>query len=215
MYKKNKDTQRACLSEQGSKTPPNMFCVYKTYSAGFTALIASLVAGIVLAIGLAVLDVTLKQVQLAGVARQSDRAFHAAQAALECARYNDFQIIPSPFDISDGGTDGDEDITCFDDPKSTGIPAGSGDEQTVAWSWGGSPGNPNTCSEISIYKFFSSSGDEDMFSVGVGNDGVANGDDRDCPQGFTCTVIKARGYNSACSETGNAGVVERELTAVY
>ena len=204
---------------QSSLRQPNMFCVRKTYAAGFTALIASLVAAIVLAIGLAILDVTLKQVQLAGVARQSDRAFHAAQAALECARYNDFQISPaSPFAIPNDGVGDDNEVECFGSAQETGSPADSGDEQTVEWSWGddvNGVASPNVCSEISVYKFFNASSDEDMFSVGVGNDGVGNGNDRDCPQGFTCTVIKARGYNSICSEVGNEGVVERELTAVY
>jgi len=166
-------------------------------AAGFTVLIAVLVATIVLAIGLAILDITLKQVKLAGIAEQSERAFHAAQAGYECARYYDLQN--GTFDIpNSGGT-----VTCFGSDEDFSA-ADSGDEQRVFWTWG-AEGN-KVCSDVSVYKFYSASGDADMDSAGVTS--------RDCPEGFTCTVVRARGYNDECGVTSE-DVVEREITVVY
>lgn len=58
---------------------------------GFTLLIAVVLASVSLAIGLALLDISYKQVVLATAAKQSQIAFYAADAALECALYYDQQ----------------------------------------------------------------------------------------------------------------------------
>lgn len=62
-----------------------------TPTKGFTLLIAVVLASVSLAIGIALLDVALKQVILASSARQSQVAFYNADAALECALYWDQQ----------------------------------------------------------------------------------------------------------------------------
>ena len=62
-----------------------------TPTKGFTLLIAVVLASVSLAIGIALLDVALKQVILASSARQSQIAFYNADAALEHALYWDQQ----------------------------------------------------------------------------------------------------------------------------
>lgn len=58
---------------------------------GFTLLIAVILTSVLLAVGLALLDVAYKQAVLASTAKQSQYAFYAADSALECALYWDQQ----------------------------------------------------------------------------------------------------------------------------
>ena len=53
---------------------------------GFALLLTIIVVGVLLSIGLAVLDLTVKQVQLSSNAKDSELAFQAANAGMECAR---------------------------------------------------------------------------------------------------------------------------------
>jgi hypothetical protein len=57
--------------------------------AGFTLLIAALVASIVLSIASAIFSISQKQIALASLSQQSQYAFYAADTAAECALYWD------------------------------------------------------------------------------------------------------------------------------
>lgn len=50
-------------------------------------LYASLIGSLVLAIGLAILNVTIKQITLASAGRESQHAFYSADTGVECAFY--------------------------------------------------------------------------------------------------------------------------------
>ena len=54
---------------------------------GFALLIALIVVGVVLSVGLTILDLSIKQVRLSTNAKESELAFQAANAGMECARY--------------------------------------------------------------------------------------------------------------------------------
>ena len=54
---------------------------------GFTLLYASMVSGLLLAIGAAILDITVKQVSLSAAGRESQFAFYNADTGTECAIY--------------------------------------------------------------------------------------------------------------------------------
>lgn len=56
---------------------------------GFTLLIALVLTSVVLAVGIALLDIAYKQILLASSAKNSQYAFYAADSALECALYYD------------------------------------------------------------------------------------------------------------------------------
>lgn len=58
---------------------------------GFTLLFASLVASLLLAVGLAIFDITLKEVILSSTARDSSYAIYTADTGIECALYWDFK----------------------------------------------------------------------------------------------------------------------------
>ena len=57
--------------------------------SGFTLLFASLIVSLLLAIGLAILHITLEQLLLSTVAKESQFAFYNADTGIECALYYD------------------------------------------------------------------------------------------------------------------------------
>lgn len=69
--------------------------------AGFTLLLAALIASIVLSIGSAIFEIAQKEVTLSSAGRDSQFAFYAADTAAECALYWDTRcqyfgaIVPS------------------------------------------------------------------------------------------------------------------------
>src|ERR1700743_3560876 len=56
---------------------------------GFTLLVAVILTSVILSGGLALLDISYKQVTRAASARQSQYAFYNADSAIECALYWD------------------------------------------------------------------------------------------------------------------------------
>lgn len=61
-------------------------------SRGFTLLIAVILSTVALTVGLSLLDVSYKQIILAGGAKQSGYAFYNADTAMECALYYDQKL---------------------------------------------------------------------------------------------------------------------------
>jgi hypothetical protein len=179
----------------------------RTQQDGITLLITLLLMGILLAISTSLMNITLKQYQLSGIAHASEVAFQAANAGMECALYHDH--IGGAFDIG-SDTSG---IQCFgvapDDFTSiTGIE--SGDAQTFTYEWSnGLSGETELCTEFTVYKFFHPTQAVSMNTV------LKNEDDRDCPAGGLCTIIQSRGYNVGCDQLSGPRTVEREYTQVY
>ena len=188
--------------------------------------------GVLLGVSTSLLNVTLKQYQLSGVAVSSEIAFQAANAGMECALYNDFLGFgnPNPNSVFDVPNDEDEEqatqpsITCMEqladaqtidiidtslaDPGN-GMMA-SGEEQRFEFDWGS---DPVVCTMVSIYKFASTT------QVTVNGQDMRNKNNsalNECPVGAECTVIQSRGYNVSCGDIGGGNrVVEREYTQVY
>lgn len=176
-----------------------------TQQDGITLLITLLLMGVLLAVSTSLLNITLKQYQLAGIAYSSEVAFQAASAGMECALYHDY--ISGDFGV---GSERNE-VECFGE-SSDDLEAEddadlveSGNEQRFQFTWG----EPEVCTEFSVYKFYDASA-----PVAVEVDGVNMR--ADCPAGATCTVVQSRGYNVACGDiVGSGRVVEREYTQVY
>ncbi len=73
---------------------------------GFTLLFAVLISSILLAIGIAIFDITVRELKLSSAVRESQYAFFAADTGIECAIYWDYQgaFVPGANgDISCGG----------------------------------------------------------------------------------------------------------------
>jgi Tfp pilus assembly protein PilX len=58
---------------------------------GFTLLFAAVTASFLLAVGLAIFNIAMKESLLSELARESQLAFYAADAGIECALYWDLQ----------------------------------------------------------------------------------------------------------------------------
>ena len=174
---------------------------------GFTVLIAIVIASIVIAIALSIMAITLKQLTLAGIARESEIAFQAANAGVECVRFYDIsESNGDRFDVpGNGGAQGSPvAIQCLDGVSTTIAGVASGEEQHFDWTWDGGL----VCTDVSIYKFYDTS---DGVPVVIDGEQIRS----DCPAGVECTVVKARGYNVPCNATDSSRVVERELTVIY
>ncbi len=56
---------------------------------GFTLLLSMMLASVALIVGLGVFFIILKEIQISGLGRESQIAFHAADSGIECALYWD------------------------------------------------------------------------------------------------------------------------------
>ena len=63
----------------------------KNTAHGFTVLYAMLIAGMLLAVGMAIFEITYRETNFAIVARDSNLALYAADTGEECALYWDYQ----------------------------------------------------------------------------------------------------------------------------
>lgn len=60
---------------------------------GFTLVFAVLVSALILAVGISIVNIALKQVLFSGIGRESQFAYYAADAGVECALFWDFRGI--------------------------------------------------------------------------------------------------------------------------
>ena len=172
----------------------------KNLQRGVTLLISVLVTGLLLAIGTAILNITLKQFQLAAVSRDSAVAFYAADAGLECGKYWDRSPVDGgAFSIDGGG---------WTRPLCMGVETALRNSDRRAnepqilgdMTWGPIG---ELCTKVQVTKFYDNSSDVDMTP------------ERRCPQGFSCTIIESRGYNRACTDLDSPRTVERAIRAIY
>lgn len=70
---------------------PYMYPKERKEERGFTTLFAVLVASLLLAIGIAIFNITYKELLLSSAARESQFAIYAADTGIECALYWDFK----------------------------------------------------------------------------------------------------------------------------
>ncbi len=171
---------------------------------GIALLITLLIMSVLLAVSGSLLNITLKQYQFASIGLASEMAFQAANAGLECMLFHDFDGYPATgkFNIDEVAPT----IDCMGDSDSESGNISTGVPYTYQFDWG----TPAVCSDITIYKFYDASVAQDMTS--------AMGRSSMCPPGVTCTIIRARGYNSACPAGGSSfapRTIEREITQRY
>lgn len=184
-----------------------------TTERGFALLMTLIVLGVIAAVGLSLVDLTIKQVRLATNAKDSEVAFHAANAGLECARY---WRESASVDILAGN-----DITpaCFNGSLSNNPPTdltvsdGTAVQYQYQFTWG----SPDRCSRVNMIAI---QADQGGGGASLGNmttliPGYPDGDTKDCDAGGRCTVIAVQGYNRACSEVGSAGTVQREVLVQF
>ncbi len=184
--------------------------------AGFALLMTIIVVGVVLSVGLSILDLSIKQVRLSTNAKDSEIAFHAANAGLECAR---FVRRDNAVDMEAGNT---AVASCFDgttnidpntgsDPQPTLIGDGEAYLYEYEFTWG--PAGSDRCTKIGTLVMSA-----DLLQSGATTTnmidlfpGFPDGAEYNCEPGGRCTVVSVRGYNRACGTVDSYGVVEREV----
>ncbi len=182
---------------------------------GFALLLSLIVLGVVVSVALTMIEITIKQLQLSTIAKDSELAFHASSAGVECLRY--WRLASSTeFETQLGDT---VDMDCLGAapvrPTRTlrvpdGISPGTVDLYSAQFSWG----SPARCSKIDFIVIASDPADGDATVYDVGNDlvGYPSPSNKSCPAGGKCTYVSAKGYNTTCNNVGlGIGVVEREV----
>ncbi len=177
--------------------------------SGFALLMTLIVVGVLISIGIAVLDLSLKQVRLSTNAKESETAFHAANAGVECARY--WRRIASSSMESGAAIS----PACFSASPTTNavtqVVAGVTGTGNVylydySFSWGTKP----RCTKIQTLVINAVS-TTTVSSMTTLIPGYPTGDTKSCAGGEKCTVISTRGYNRLCTSASGYGSVEREV----
>lgn len=191
--------------------------VIKNSKSGFALLISMIVVGVVVSVGLSILELTIKQMALATNSKDSETALHAANAGLECAQYwrnEEFQKFETGDSVS---------ATCFGgaNTKTSGATAVSGvtvDQgnayrYSFEFDWGTADVDER-CSVITMIVLVS----ENESSTGVVvNDisdhlsGYDNNTTKNCEPGGICTFTSVQGYNKSCGKKGVFGTIQREV----
>jgi hypothetical protein len=190
-------------------------------SAGFALLITLIVVSVVVSIGLTLLDITIKQIRLASGSKDSEIAFHAANAGMECARYwrrveqDDFETL-TPGPPADTVT-----IDCFDqaDQNVQTVDIGGGTQAIYKYKFEFTGGSLNDrCSVVTMITLSSDPDavpDANGFAVVLLNvaDHISGYPvpTKGCQPGGRCTIISAQGYNKSCANKNVIGTVQREV----
>ena len=178
----------------------------KIPASGFALLITLVVVSVVISIGITLIDLTIKQLRLANSSKDSETAFHAVNAGVECIRqwrvassvaFEAGQVVP---------------ISCFDVAANT-VPRYLGTtgvySHDVEITWGGA--GAQRCSRI---KMITLSPD---FAASVTYNNVPAiipgypKPDKTCFTGGRCSIISVQGYNRPCTLTSELGTIQREV----
>lgn len=189
--------------------------------AGFALLITMVVVGVILSVGLSILDLSIKQVKLSTNAKESEVAFHAANAGMECGRYWRRQsaaemtvgdpVSPSCF----ATTPTFSALSQFPAAPGAGTRvAGDGEAfmYTYAFTWGAVPDQRCTALTTLVASTTSTGAGATVTNMSATLAGYkSSGNDWYCAPGSRCTVIAVRGYNKPCNAITGYGVIEREV----
>jgi type II secretory pathway pseudopilin PulG len=192
---------------------PTKKTVNKKNEQGFALLMTLIVVTVVVAIGLTVLDLSTKQIRLSTNAKDSEVAFHAANAGMECARYwrrqrsNEMERGET---LTGVGCFAPPDITVVPQEITSGV---SGDGEVYKYDYSFTWAGDTRCSQITTLVASSTSQGSGLT---IGNmttlvPGYPTGSSKTCAAGERCTVLSVRGYNKPCNSASGYGTVQREV----
>ena len=178
---------------------------------GLALILTLITISAIITITISMIGLSLQQLQLSVDARDSERAFHAASAGLECGQFVRNNQADS-FINYDGGED--IELNCMDD---SGLPDtttddgvdGSGTVKIFNYEIEPELSGRSTCIQIDI-ALMESDSDEDMTYDFGGQTG-----EQVCAQSSICTVVIARGYNRMCGTSSGGYEIVRELNAIF
>ncbi len=184
-------------------------------SKGFALLITIITLTVIISVTLAIVELSLKQLELSVNSKDSELAFHAANAALECARFTR-KVETAAFE---GGLP--VDFTCLNQTdvnvaKTLSVSGTEGDIYTYHSELNWITGTVNHCSEMTILvmNVKDDQGDLVYGSMQTQIPGYATASKK-CDQGGRCTVVSVSGYSSSCAEKTAVGTLKRELLVEF
>lgn len=154
---------------------------------GFTVLFAVIVSALVLAIGISIANITLKQIRISSLGRESQIAFYSADSGAECVMYYD--LVGEAFGTSSPTVP----IHCF------------GEERAVIFDPLGEGDNEHATTTIVINDTTSSAGLCATVEIGK--------HDTDGDGYLDKTIILSRGYNVCNGDSTR--LLERGLRIRY
>jgi len=182
---------------------------------GFALLITLLIIGVVISVTMAIVELSLKQLELSVSSRDSEVAFAAANAGLECAKRTR-RSASTTIEIGTATT-----LDCFENSTSPVSNTGS----SINVTSGGSSGkvyryqptidwsSADRCSEINIVAMVMNDNATDPLVIsGLTSifPGYSN-NTKSCNPGGNCTIAGVRGYSAKCTEKTNLGTLMREI----
>jgi hypothetical protein len=184
-----------------------------TSDKGFALLLTLIISSVVLAIGLSILEISINQINLSSTARESEIAFQAAHAGVDCVWY--WRNERSSSYTAQSGTPAA--IDCFNGSVTADAPidlSETTDGHARRFSYEFEWGSPLRCTQVDMYVLNATGVDDvtiNFTSTAVGDNGV-----KTCSSGTVCTVLVSSGYNRSCSDlTSSIFTVQRELTVEF
>lgn len=188
-----------------------------TPEKGFALLLSVIVSSIVLAIGIAILQVSVNQINLASTARESEIAFQAASAGVDCMWYHRNELASDYTVALSAPADRLPAINCYDqsqvpDDVEQDVYSGAGVRNNFKYEF--DLGSPAHCVRLDMHVINAYQGDVTVNFPG--NEGVGNNGTKTCSQNRICTVLFATGHNRDCANVGTSIFsVQRELTVEF
>lgn len=180
-------------------------------NSGFALLITIIVVTVLISIGLAVVELTLKQVRLSTNAKESESAFHAANAGMECGRYIR-RIASTTMEAGSTISPNCFSATPASNSRSTVLSTTDGNIYLYSYSFTWTASAKPRCSTIqTLIMVADPLGSGLSLNVTPYISGYPTTAPKTCNAGERCTVLSAHGYNRACDTAGGYGSVEREV----
>jgi hypothetical protein len=187
----------------------------RNQQSGFALLMTLLVVAVVVSITLTVIELSIKQLNLSVTAKDSEIAFHAANAGMECVRYvrrTSAALIEDP-DTNSFNFD------CFNQRQSLGrqnhgLTLSGGDGALYRYRGQASWATGDRCSVIDFVTMIvpeTETSDMQVSGLNAIYPGYPASDVKTCSPGSVCTVAEVVGYNKSCSNITTTGTVRREI----
>jgi Tfp pilus assembly protein PilX len=178
----------------------------KSSESGFALLITLLLLGVLIAVTLSIVELSIRQVRLTVDGRQAELAFQAASAGVECAQRISRTASTT---ITNGGT---VPFNCYQTTRNvgSGIAGLSSTDNTRLRRYRFNVDWNNRCTEIDLIVIATL---EDDITFNNIRNIIASFPSNSlvCFAGSTCHIVAASGYSSSCANRNNQGVLKREL----
>lgn len=193
-----------------------------TQQSGFALLITLIVVSVIVAVTAAIIELSIKQLELSVTARDSEIAFHAANAGAECVRYiqrvsSSSLLLTSAIQYNCFGLSGVQNLTNGAHGVTISRSGAGYVTRRFTTTGTGATWNSDRCTQIDILVInvsLNANFDQVVSNLNrpSGFPGyTANGGTKTCRIGSTCYVAQVTGYNNPCGSISSEDTVRREV----